>query len=165
MTCPGLRGLFRFERGTAAADPLSVALRSKLPAINIVRRILRVHIYPGPIRLPGPYGTTYDMDVIRQITVDEWNGQPRINIFVEAAYRNPSNLGVIRLQTEQALGIAVFNVPTLQQQLDCHQWSMGDSDWNLEAAHPSNPGWGHPRELERNFTDFGFPSGACNWSE
>ncbi|MGV3733857.1 MAG: RHS repeat-associated core domain-containing protein, partial [Microcella sp.] len=165
-----LSGMCQARRGYGAclqeqSKTQSVALRSSLPAINIVRKIPRVNIYPGATSVPGPRGTTYKFDVIRQITVDEWNNQPRINISVEFGARNPLQLENVRRQVEDALGVAVFNVPTLVQQLGCHGASVGDSYWNIEAAHPSNPSWNAPGEVVMNWVNYGFPSGACNWSE
>jgi hypothetical protein len=112
----------------------------------------------------GAFGSTYDKTVIRKITVDEWNGQPRINIYVDSSMRIPSNLPTIAAHTEQALGVAVFSVPSLDQQLSCHQFSILDPAWNLEVAHPSNPHWAVPAVAGFNIARERSLSGVCNWS-
>lgn len=142
----------------------SVKLRSKLPALNILRKLATVDFDPGPIYIRGPRNTNQQIDVISRISIDEWNGQPRINITVEPTSRTPFSLELVRRQTEQALGVAVFNVPSLHQQLGCHGLSTGDDSWNLEAAHPSNPSWNTPGTVVSNWVEYGFPSGTCNWS-
>lgn len=72
-------------------------------------------------------------------------------------------------QVEAALGVAVFDNPSIAQQWDCHvvgripEQFTRDATWDLELGRDVNPVWYYPTVAIGNWEKYGNPAGVCNW--